>query len=129
VRRERSSRLASYPGRALCGHAGPSLFNPDKWNAILVDLLRTTTGYNYADVPKDRYVSRNRGIGGAGHPAAIARLPDLTAAVKADGLQPSDCDAPSRKRCWKVASSSIRVPATTADFHWYRQDDDGHMVP
>jgi len=112
-----------YPGRALCGHADRPFFNPDKWNAILVDLLNNNC-YNYATCQKTGTFAQP-GIGGAGHPAQSLDCRDLTAAVKADGLQPSDCDAPCAKRCWKVALVVDPRPGNDGDFHWYRQDDDG----
>lgn len=112
-----------YPGQALCGHADRPFFNPDKWNAILADLLNNNC-YNYATCQKTGTFAQP-GIGGCGHPAQSLGCPDLIAAVKADGLHPSDCDAPCANRCWKVALVVDPRPNNDGDFHWYRQDEDG----
>jgi hypothetical protein len=48
-----------YPGRALCGHADGPFFNPEKWNAILVDLLNNNC-YNTRRARRP-VRSRNRG--------------------------------------------------------------------
>jgi hypothetical protein len=80
--------------------------------------------YNYAcDIKTGTFAQPGRGTG---HVYASIDCADVGNGAVSDGLKPIDCDTGCgcRDCCHKVAL--VIKPPPYPDFHWYRQDRDGH---